>query len=406
MRRLRTEAASRENSLVIRSLLKLALCIALISACASPALAQQDPRQLAIALEQQGKTIEAEAAWRTVAEQHPSDAEPFAHLGLLEARQQHYTDAIHNYRKAVALAPAMPGLRLNLGLACFKNGDYRQAIEMFSPLLKAQPDDQRLTVLTGMSHYGMGQYAAASTYLKKAADRDAQNLQLQLTLAHSCLLSNQYPCVLDQFHRIVSLNAESAEADMLAGEALDEMHETVAATREFRAAVAANPKEPNVHFGLGYLLWTQSQYKEAAAEFQAEMENVPQHLQAMRYLADCYIQMNRSADAQPLLEKVIALDAANAMEHRDLGIVFADSHRNDDALRQFRAAAKLDPKDVNVHWRLGRLYRAMGRSVEAKAEFARAASLNKLADEHLLKVMSAQPAGGAPDAKKPTSPDR
>ena len=45
-----------------------------------------------------------------------------------------------------------------------------------------------------------------------------------------------------------------AEADMLAGEALDEEGKISEATEQFRAAVKANPKEPNAHFGLGYLL--------------------------------------------------------------------------------------------------------------------------------------------------------
>ena len=57
----------------------------------------------------------------------------------------------------------MTGLRLNLGLALFKNGDYRQAIAMFAPELKSQPDDQQLNILVGMSHYGLGQYGAASS---------------------------------------------------------------------------------------------------------------------------------------------------------------------------------------------------------------------------------------------------
>jgi hypothetical protein len=40
-------------------------------------------------------------------------------MRLLEARQQHYAEAVGFYRKAMALNPAMPGLRLNMGLALF-----------------------------------------------------------------------------------------------------------------------------------------------------------------------------------------------------------------------------------------------------------------------------------------------
>jgi tetratricopeptide (TPR) repeat protein len=370
----------------------LVLCLALsIAGLSLPALSQADPRQSAISLEQQGRNAEAEAAWQTVSKQQPSNPEPYAHLGLLEARQQHYPEAIGYYRKALALAPAMPGLRLNLGLAHFKNGDYKQAIAIFEPELKQKPDDQQLNILIGMSHYGSAQYAAASPYLKRAAKGDPQNLALLLTLAHSCLFSGQYPCVLDSFHQIVALNAESAEAYILMGEALDEMKDHEGAMREFRAAEKVNPKEPNVHFGLGYLLWTKGQYPEAAAEFQAEIDNDPQHLQAMLYLADSEIQMSRSDDARPLLEKVVFLSPASAMAHRDLGIIYADQDRKQEAMAEFQAAIRIAPNDVNAHYRLARLYRSMGNTAEAKAEFDKAASLNKTEDERLLKVMSTIP---------------
>ena len=353
--------------------------------------AQEDARRTAFALEQQGKNAEAEAAWLSISKQATSNPEPYAHLGLLEARQEHYPEAIRYYRKALAMAPAMPGLRLNLGLSYFKNGDYKEAIAMFDPMLKRKPDDQQLTVLVGMSHYGLAEYATAATYLKRAAKSDPQNLTLLLTLAHSCLWSKEYPCVLDAFRQIVALNAESAEADMLMGEALDEMHDPVGAIRQFRAAVKANPKEPNVHFGLGYLLWTQGQTTEAASEFQAELANDPQHLQAMLYLADAKMQMNLPEEARPLLEKVVKQNPANGMAHRDLGILYADEGRKDEAAAEFEAATKADPKDVNAHYRLGRLYRSMGKAAEAKAELEKASSLNKAEDERLLKVMSTIP---------------
>jgi tetratricopeptide (TPR) repeat protein len=358
----------------------------------SRAPAQSDQRQAAISLEQQGKTAEAASAWEALSRAEPSNPEPFAHLGLLEARQQHYAPAIRFYRKALALDPAMPGLQLNLGLALFKNGDYRQALQSFAPIIKSQPEDQRLNILVGMSHYGLGEYAVAAPYLKRAADRDPNNLTLLLTLAHSCLLSSQYPCVLDAYHRLIAQNAESAEADMLVGEALDEMKDPVGAMREFREAIVANPKEPNVHFGLGYLLWTKGQYPEAAKEFQAELANDPQHLQAMLYLADAQMQMSQMDEAMPLLEKLVKLSPQNAMAHLDLGIVYADQGRKPEALAELKQSIRLAPNNVNAHWRLGRLYRSMGMTTEAKAEFDNASSLNKTEDERLLKVMSTIPA--------------
>ena len=221
-------------------------------------------------------------------------------------------------------------------------------------------------------------------YLKEAAANEPQSLPLRLALAHSYLWSKQFQSVLDVYHEILALDPDSAEADMLAGEALDEMKDNEGSTKMFRAAVKANPKEPNAHFGLGYLLWTQKQYPEAASEFQAELANDPDHVQAMLYLADTEIQANRLDDAKPLLAKVEAKDPSLGLVHLDLGIVYLEGGEKEDALRELEMAAKIIPNDVDVHWRLGRLYRTMGRKDEAKAEFDKAGQINKAADQSLF----------------------
>lgn len=355
------------------------------------AVAQTDPGQVAFSLEREGRFAEAEQAWGALAKQYPANPEPLAHLGLIESKQARYSEAIQHYRKAMALNPAMPGLRLNLGLALFKNGDYQQAIADLAPLRTAHPEDQQLTILIGMSQYALGRFSEASKLLNQASIQDPQNLTLLLTLAHSCLWSKQYSCVQDAFHKILALNADSAEAEMLMGEALDEMKDHEGAVRQFRAAAKVNPREPNVHFGLGYLLWTKGQYPEAADEFQAELANDSKHLKAMLYLGDARMQMNQSDQARPLLEQVVKADPADGMAHRDLAIILADQGSKDAAVKEFQTAIKINSKDVNAHYRLGRLYRSMGRTADAKRELDLANSLNKEEDQRLLKVMSTIP---------------
>jgi tetratricopeptide (TPR) repeat protein len=395
-----------------RALVPAAPCILSLVLAAGPhlATAQNDQRAAAFALEQEGKNAEAEAAWRRLAAESPLNPEPLAHIGLLEARQEHYANAVAFYRKALAIAPAMPGLRLNLGLAYFKAGEYREAIRIFEPMARAQParsaETDRLTLLLGMSHYGLGEYGVATPYLMRASASDPQNLTLLLTLAHSCLLSRQFQCVIDTYHRIIALNAESAEADMLAGEALDAMKDSDGAIREFRAAAAADPKEPNVHFGLGYLLWTRSQYQEAAHEFQAELTNNPGYTNAMQYLADSEMQMDHLDQAQSLLEEILKSDPSVFMARLDLGIVYAQKGRNEDALRELKAAAAVKPDNVRVHWQLGRLYRTMGDMTQARHEFEKTRSLNQASDDALVKLMPHAPKDGAAAAPLPDVPQK
>lgn len=347
-------------------------------------------RQHALALEQRGSTAEAEQAWQAIAEAEIASrerAEAYAHLGVLEAQQQHLTKAIAYYREAFNFDPELPGLQMNLGLALFKANDFRGAIKPFGVELRRHPGDQRLMILLGMAHYGMADYLVAIPYLQQAAANDPQNLPLRLTLAHSCLWSRQYPCVMEAYKQILALNGESAEADMLAGEALDAGGDFTGAAEQFRAAGKASPKEPNVHFGLGYLLWKQSQLGPAAKEFEAELGNDPDHVEARAYLGDCYVQLSDFTTALPQLEKVA--EQPSGMIHRDLGIVYANLGRNSEAEAELRKAIALDPNDVAPHWRLGKLYQSMGRRDEAKAEYTAASAMNKESEEALSDKIAA-----------------
>ena len=113
-------------------------------------------------LQESGRFAEAADEWRVYLKAHPESAEANADLGLIEARQEHYKEAIPLYRKALALDPRMSGIRLNLGLAYFKSAAMKEAIETFTPLLKSfpadSPDRMRVSTLIGMAHFSLGEY--------------------------------------------------------------------------------------------------------------------------------------------------------------------------------------------------------------------------------------------------------
>jgi tetratricopeptide (TPR) repeat protein len=329
-------------------------------------------------LEREGKVAEAEAEWRALLAGQPNDSEAYAHLGLLEAHEEHYKAAIVLYRKALRLNPNVVGLRLNLGLSLFKAGELQPAIDVFEPLLKSTPKSSpealRLETLIGLAHYGLGDYAASVPYLKEAAAGDPQSISLRMTLAEGCLLSKQYQCVLDVYHEILTLNPESAEAHVLAGEAYDELKNDERAIAEFKAAIDVDPKTPNAHFGMGYLLWRRLQFDDAEREFRSELANNPEHPLALAYLGDTEMRRT-SPDAVPHLEHAVRIQPSIGIAHLDLGILYEGLGRKQDALIEFKKAEELNPEDSKIHWRLGRFYQSMGRKAEAKAELEKSETL-------------------------------
>ncbi len=399
----------------MRSWFRQGICLALLIAFASgfgqTRATGTDHRQNAIAFQEAGKYAEAAQEWREFLKTHPQSTEAYADLGLNESRQEHYKEAIPAYRRALALDPKLTDIRLNLGLAYFKSAEMKEAVAAFTPLLKVyppnSPDHFRVATLIGMAHFSLGQFVEAIPYLRNAANADPQNIAYRFSLAQSCLFAKQYQCVLDTYQELLKLNAESAAADMLAGQAYDEMKNTGGAIEQFRAAVKADPKWPNAHFGLGYLLWTQNQCDEASKEFEAELENVPDNARAMTYLADCRIQLGHSGEAQPLVEKALQIDPSIAKAHANLGVIYQEQGKQHEALRELTTAVKMTPQDANIHWRLARLYQAMGRREEAKAEFDKTSSLHKAENDTVFKQLkAAQQNGGSTEASTPgTNPN-
>jgi tetratricopeptide (TPR) repeat protein len=394
---------------------RLGICLALVSGmfpCWGQSTASTaDHRQNAIQLQESGRFSEAADEWRLYLKTHPQSVEANADLGIIEARQEHYKEAIPYYRKALLLDPRMSGIRLNLGLAYFKTAAMKEAIESFTPLLKSlpaeSPDRMRVATLIGLAHYSVGNWTAAIPYLRTAANNEPQNILYRFSLAQSCLNVKQYQCVLDTYQELLKINGESAAADMLAGQAYDEMKNSAGAIEQFRAAVKADPKWPGAHFGLGYLLWTQNQCDEASKEFQAELDIVPENAQAMSFLADCKVQLGQPNEALPLIEKALKIDPRVARAHMNLGIIYQDQGRQQDALRELTTAVKLTPQDSNIHWRLARLYQSMGRKEEAKIEFDKTSSLKKAANDTIFTELKAAQQKGNPANTGPvTAPSK
>lgn len=342
----------------------------------------------AIALQNQGRYAEAESAWRVVLKENPHDAAAYASLGVVLSKEEKYAEAASIYRKALVLNPNLLGIQLNLGLAEFKQGRFSAAVVPLRAALKADPSNATVQTLIGMSYYGATRYAEAIPYLKSAIKLSPENLELRSVLAQSCLYSKQYNCTLEQYKQIVAANPDSAQAHMLAGEALDGLSRTSEAIAEFQAAEKAAPDEANVHFGLGYLLWTQHRYQEALQEFELELNNEPNHVQAMAYAGDSQLKLGNNAEAKEILQRAVTQPGATRLAWLDLGIILASENQDEGAVAAYRRAIEMDPAQVDAHWRLARLYRKMGKQEEAKAEFAKASQLHQQKDASLVQQIS------------------
>ena len=367
-------------------------CVAVVLFSGLLANAQTSTPAQALALEQQGKLAEAEKSWRQITQADPRDAAAFASLGLVLSKQGKYGQAVPAYRKAIALNPKLPGVHLNWGLAEFKQSHFDAAVGPLGAAVAADPENLQARTLLGLSCYGAKRFEDAVKYLELPAKSDPTDIELHRVLAQSCLLAKKYSCALDEFRQILEQDPDSAAVHMLSGEALDGLGRTVEAISEFEAAAKAAPREPNVHFGLGYLYWKQHKYDEAKAALEAELSIDPANAQALAYLGDVELKGNAPEKALLLLNKAIHLRNDIRIAYVDIGAIFSEQKKYQEALVALQHAEKLDPAQPDAHYRLARLYRAMGNVVAAEREFARVSELQEKSEDMAPKMSSPMPA--------------
>jgi Tfp pilus assembly protein PilF len=70
----------------------------------------------------------------------------------------------------------------------------------------------------------------------------------------------------------------------------------------------------------------------------------------------------------------------------DLGVVLMEQKHYPEAMAALQTAIKLDPTRPDAHFRLGRLYQALGNAPEAEREFAKVRELHEKEDDVASKM--------------------
>jgi protein O-mannosyl-transferase len=83
-------------------------------------------------------------------------------------------------------------------------------------------------------------------------------------------------------------------------------------------------------------------------------------------------QCGMYADPETLWRTTIARNPNSSMAHNNLGVIYFDRGRVDEAMAYCRKALEIQPDSANAHFNLGRIFLRQGRLDEAAAHFQRA----------------------------------
>ncbi len=146
------------------------------------------------------------------------------------------------------------------------------------------------------------------------------------------------------------------------------------ALTEINRSLDMDKSLPQVWFYRGYIYWSLEDWVKAEQDFRAALERNPFYTDARMYLATCLDRRSRPDEALAELDRALQdrtfptpelIYLNKAVIHRRLG-------RMDDALHELQSAVTLRPRFYRGHYEMGQIFAQQGRLEDAEAAFSAA----------------------------------
>jgi predicted Zn-dependent protease len=265
------------QSVILKWMRIVAFLIAAGAACAQSA----NPEQLfrdAVAAQKRGDDALAVRDYQELLKRYPDSLEVRANLGAALAKLNRYDEAIEQYR-AVLAKKDNAGLRLNLALAYYKKGAWRDAVQQLDGLRAGQPNDARIATLLADCYASLGQDEKAIAILKPVESAHPDDLSVAWLLGSALIRTGHRREGLDRVDR-VAREGNRPEAYLLAGRTALKMNEFERARDYGVAAARLDPRLPGVDTLNGTVLTYLGDTEGAAAALRKAVEADPKDFDA------------------------------------------------------------------------------------------------------------------------------
>ena len=124
-----------------------------------------------------------------------------------------------------------------------------------------------------------------------------------------------------------------------------------------------------LHSRLGDLLVHAGRKAEAIPEYEQSVLMNPADVDTQANLATAYLEQGRLADAERILNGILAIEPSNAAAQNQLGVLAIQRQDGTAARAHFEKAVELDPDLVEAYLNLGLLYQMAGENARARSSF-------------------------------------
>ena len=335
------------------------LLLVLLSSAFSAAIAQkvsppENPALRSIeALIQQGRLAEAKTAALDFVGQNPSSATGYNLLGVIEAQQRDFDDAISSLQKAAHLEPQSAEPHNNLGNVYVAEKKLDLAEGEFRAALRLEPANSNANYNLGVLLLARNDAAGAIPLFLRV---HPQTPALRLNLVRAYLQAKRTAEALSLASELSRENPRDLQTHVTLGVLLASAGQYKPAELELEKADVLKPGNFDILFDLGQAYFRDGQYHQAELQLNQAVQLEPDSPEALYFLAKTYQNESRSLNALELLTRAHRL----APENTDILLLMAQAAMSqryfEDAIPLLEEGVRIAPQRVDLRSALGESY--------------------------------------------------
>jgi tetratricopeptide (TPR) repeat protein len=284
-----------------------------------------------------------------------------------------------NSKAAIAKLQSLPNVKdpriaQLLGIAYYHASDLPRAIETLAPMVDKMPQDsaqrREAVQVLGLSRYLAGHIADSIPYLEQTRAWAPNNNELTYALGMAYIQTRQPAKARESFSRMFRVAPESAAAHLVTAQMMIRLEFEEFAEAELKVAIEKDPKLPQAHYLLGQIAIYRSRFDEGIALMEKEIALNPGNAMAYYKLGDAYTRQLKWDEAIATLQKSVWINPYYSGPYILLGKAYLKKKNHSTAEGMLKRAIQYDPNNKSAHYLLAQVYQQMGRTEEAKREFA------------------------------------
>jgi tetratricopeptide (TPR) repeat protein len=334
----------------------------------------QEILKQAIAAQQSGRLDEAIKNYRLLLKSYPEIPEIRSNFGAALAGEGRYSEAITEYKRALALKPNAQ-VELNLALAYYKTADFTRALELLKKLRRQEPANMQVVTVLADCELRLGQNKDVIELLTPVQQMYPDNATYIYLLGTALVRDGQTSkgqLIIDKILR----NGDSAEARLLMGTTKYMAKDFSGARDEFQKALDLNADLPDVHAYYGMALLATGDPAGAKQAFERELKINPNNFDANLQMGLLLRQDEQNNEAIGYLQHALQIRPGDPGVRYQIAVIEIANGQLDHARGDLESLIKDSPDFLEAHVSLATVYFRQKRRADGERERAIVAKLN------------------------------